>query len=94
MVNYFNSLLTEPALDNSEPRQAVQKKKDEVKYRPVIEHAPMLQKLSEMVQQATEKALKTEQRIETAEVKTSEPVTIVKTAVEIKSPEVCCKNCD
>ena len=88
MVNYFNSLLTEPALDNSEPRQAVQKKKDEVKYRPVIEHAPMLQKLSEMVQQATEKALKTEQKIETAEVKTSEPVTIVKTAVEIKSPEV------
>lgn len=88
MVNYFNSLLTEPALDNSEPRQAVQKKKDEVKYRPVIEHAPRLQKLSEMVQQATEKALKTEQKIETAEVKTSEPVTIVKTAVEIKSPEV------
>lgn len=88
MVNYFNSLLTDPALDNSEPRQAVQKKKDEVKYRPVIEHAPMLQKLSEMVQQATEKALKTEQKIETAEVKTSEPVTIVKTAVEIKSPEV------
>ena len=88
MVNYFNSLLTDPALDNSEPRQAVQKKKDEVKYRPVIEHAPMLQKLSEMVQQATEKALKTEQKIETAEVKTSEPVTIVRTAVEIKSPEV------
>lgn len=88
MVNYFNSLLTEPALDNSEPRQAVQKKNDEEKYRPVIEHAPMLQKLSEMVQQATEKALKTEQKIETAEVKTSEPVTIVKTAVEIKSPEV------
>lgn len=27
MVNYFNSLLTDPALDNSEPRQAVQKKK-------------------------------------------------------------------
>lgn len=79
MVNYFNSLLTEPATDNSEPRQAVLKKKDEVRQRPVIEHTPMRQKLSEMVQQATENALKTEQKVETSEVKTSEPVTATKT---------------